>query len=242
MRRLVLSSAYRQSSVATDEQRRIDPYNQWFARQSRYRLPAEMVRDTALAMSDLLVTEVGGNSIKPSQPAGYYRHLNFPKRIYTPDRDAKQFRRGVYVHWQRQFLHPMLKALDAPSREECTAQRPRSNTPLEALVMLNDPAMVDAAISLASRLITEVDSTEDRIDRAFVIALSRKPDSFERKSVKRLLQGELDYYRSQPQDAKDLLESADRSIKVSIASPEQLAAWTSVARLVLNLQETVTRN
>lgn len=242
MRRLVLSSAYRQSSVATDEQRRIDPYNQWFARQSRYRLPAEMVRDTALAMSDLLVTEVGGNSIKPSQPAGYYRHLNFPKRLYTPDRDAKQFRRGVYVHWQRQFLHPMLKALDAPSREECTAQRPRSNTPLEALVMLNDPAMVDAAISLASRLITEVDSTEDRIDRAFVITLSRKPDSFERKTVKRLLQGELDYYRSQPQDAKDLLESADRSINVTIASPEQLAAWTSVARLVLNLQETVTRN
>ena len=242
MRRLVLSSAYRQSSVATDEQRRIDPYNQWFARQSRYRLPAEMVRDNALAMSDLLVTEVGGNSVKPSQPAGYYRHLNFPKRLYTPDRDARQFRRGVYVHWQRQFLHPMLKALDAPSREECTAQRPRSNTPLEALVMLNDPAMVDAAISLASRLMTEGESMEDRIDRAFIIALSRQPDSFERKSVKRLLQGELDHYRSQPQDAEDLLESADRSINVSIATPEQLAAWTSVARLVLNLQETVTRN
>ena len=153
MRRLVLSHTYQQASDTTETQLQADPYNQWFGRQARYRLPAEMVRDNVLTVSDLLVRTVGGSSVKPTQPAGYYRHLNFPKRVYAPHLDQRQYRRGVYVHWQRQFLHPMLKALDAPSREECTAQRARSNTPLEALVMLNDPAMVDAAVAFAADLL-----------------------------------------------------------------------------------------
>ena len=98
--------------------------------------------------------------MKPAQPSGYYRHLNFPKRQYKQDENENQWRRGVYVHWQRQFLHPMLKAMDAPSREECTAQRPRSNTPLEALVMLNDPSMLDAAGGLAARVLL-IGETDD---------------------------------------------------------------------------------
>ena len=153
MRRLVLSRSYQQASDTTDTQLREDPYNQWFGRQARYRLPAEMVRDNVLSVSDLLVRTVGGSSVKPKQPTGYYRHLNFPKRVYAPHLDQRQYQRGVYVHWQRQFLHPMLKALDAPSREECTAQRARSNTPLEALVMLNDPAMINAAVAFAAALL-----------------------------------------------------------------------------------------
>ncbi len=157
LRRLVLSRAYRQSSVATPAERKADPENRWFARQSRYRLPAESVRDQALATGGLLVRRVGGASVKPYQPIGYYRHLNFPTRSYMPHLDERQYRRGVYIHWQRQFLHPMLKALDAPSREECTARRPRSNTPLEALVMLNDPSMVEAAVGLVVRVAVEFD-------------------------------------------------------------------------------------
>ncbi|GAG17167.1 unnamed protein product, partial [marine sediment metagenome] len=109
MRRLVLSHGYRQSSNASSEAKQNDPYNRWFARQGRYRLPAEMVRDNALAIGGLLVADIGGPSVKPYQPVGYYRHLNFPKRAYAWDIGKQQYRRGVYVHWQRQYLHPMLK-------------------------------------------------------------------------------------------------------------------------------------
>ncbi len=176
MRRLVLSHAYRQSSAADRQTLQKDPYNRWFARQSRYRLPAEMVRDTALEIGGLLVADVGGPSVKPDQPAGYYRHLNFPQRKYVADTDAKKYRRGVYVHWQRQYLHPMLKATDAPSREECTAQRPRSNTPLESLVMLNDPSMIDAAIGLATRMLASQNPTDvGRIQQGFEIAVVSTP-------------------------------------------------------------------
>lgn len=243
MRRLVLTRTYQQSSAAPPELLGADPTNQWFARQSRYRLPAEMVRDNALAVSGLLVGDVGGPSIKPHQPAGYYRHLNFPKRVYTPDLGAGQYRRGVYVHWQRQFLHPMLKALDAPSREECTAQRPRSNTPLEALVMLNDPSMIDAAMGMASRL-RKLPAVSDAgaLASGFQLAVSRSPDDRELGALMSLLDEERKYYAEHPSQAEALIESADDFLDVSVAEPAELAAWTSVARALLNLHETVTRN
>jgi hypothetical protein len=240
MRRLVRSHAYRQSSNASSEAIQNDPYNRWFARQSRYRLPAEMVRDNALVIGGLLVADVGGPSIKPYQPVGYYRHLNFPKRAYAWDIGKKQYRRGVYVHWQRQYLHPMLKATDAPSREECTAQRPRSNTPLEALVMLNDPSMIEAAVGLADRLAQGVIRTDaDRLQRAFVIAVSRRANDAEIVSLQQLLDDEREYYSEHPNEAQSLLESA---APIESASAIQLAAWTSVARAILNMYETVSRN
>jgi hypothetical protein len=243
MRRLVLSRSYQQASDTTDTQLREDPYNQWFGRQARYRLPAEMVRDNVLSVSDLLVRTVGGSSVKPSQPAGYYRHLNFPKRVYAPHLDQRQYQRGVYVHWQRQFLHPMLKALDAPSREECTAQRARSNTPLEALVMLNDPAMIDAAVAFAAALlkIEQEENSEAKIKRAFELTVSRQPDSFELAALSELLESEIKHYRSQPEDAGKLLDTIDKNIDIESLNPQQLAAWTTFTRALLNLQETVTR-
>ena len=242
MRRLVLSRTYQQASDTTETQLLEDPYNQWFGRQSRYRLPAEMVRDNVLTVSDLLVRTVGGSSIKPDQPAGYYRHLNFPKRVYSPHLDQRQYRRGVYVHWQRQFLHPMLKALDAPSREECTAQRARSNTPLEALVMLNDPAMVDAAVAFAAELLkVGGEESQAKIQRAFELTVSRQPDSFELNSLSKLLESEIKHYRTQPEDAGKLLGTVDQNIDFQSVNPQDLAAWTTITRALLNLQETVTR-
>ncbi|MGB1813866.1 MAG: PSD1 and planctomycete cytochrome C domain-containing protein [Rubripirellula sp.] len=242
MRRLVLSRSYQQASDTTDAQLREDPYNQWFGRQARYRLPAEMVRDNVLSVSDLLVRTVGGASIKPNQPAGYYRHLNFPKRVYAPHLDQRQYQRGVYVHWQRQFLHPMLKALDAPSREECTAQRARSNTPLEALVMLNDPAMIDAAVAFAAALLkVEQEDSQAKIKRAFELTVSRQPDSFELTSLGKLLEAEIQHYRSQPEDADKLLDTIDKEVDIESVNPQDLAAWTTLTRALLNLQETVTR-
>ncbi|MEK6233941.1 MAG: DUF1549 and DUF1553 domain-containing protein, partial [Planctomycetales bacterium] len=149
VKRIVMSRAYRQSSLESKAMRVRDPGNRLFVRQSRFRLSAESVRDAALSVSGLLVLDYGGASVKPYQPANYYRHLNFPTRKYSHHTDQRQWRRGVYMHWQRQFLHPMLRAMDAPSREECTAVRPRSNTPLAALTLLNDPTFVEAARAFA---------------------------------------------------------------------------------------------
>jgi len=238
MRRLVSSRSYRQSSLASNELLQTDPNNRWFARQSRYRMPAEMVRDNVLMIGGLLVSDVGGRSVKPYQPSGYYRHLNFPKRTYVADTGSGRYRRGVYVHWQRQYLHPMLKATDAPSREECTAQRPRSNTPLEALVMLNDPSMIDAAIGLSGRVLANKNQTDaERLESAFYLAVSRGPSETERSLLLKLLEDERKYYREHHDEAKSLIGQRSES-----QEQDELASWTSVSRALLNMYETVSRN
>ncbi|MCH8150120.1 MAG: DUF1553 domain-containing protein, partial [Planctomycetes bacterium] len=215
---IVMSRAYRQSSAETPELGARDPLNRFYARQSRFRLPAEMVRDTVLAASGLLVTRHGGASVKPYQPAGYYRHLNFPTRKYTHHTDQRQWRRGVYVHWQRQFLHPQLKAFDAPSREECTAERPRSNTPLAALVLLNDPTFVEAARVLAERALKEGGNSFDaRLDFIFRRALSRTPDERERTLLADLLDDGRKQFHGSPQAAGcDFLDSISYRPSINI--------------------------
>jgi hypothetical protein len=243
VRLMVLSRTYQQASTVDDDVRQADPENRWLTRQARYRLPAEMVRDYALAISGLLVEDVGGMSAKPYQPAGYYRHLNFPEREYHHDTDRQQWRRGVYVHWQRQYLHPTFRALDAPSREECTAQRPRSNTPLAALALLNDPSFVEAARGFAQRIIAQTpdDSPQARVEFAVRRALSREPDEFERNQLLRLWRGQREYYQSHPQAAAELMKVGLAPVPAEM-DPIELAAWTSVARAVLNLHEAMTRN
>ncbi len=237
---LVTSRAYRQSSLEPPALRERDPENRLYARQSRFRLAAEFVRDNALSIAGLLVLDVGGVPAKPYQPAGYYRHLNFPKREYKADTDSRQWRRGVYVHWQRQFLHPMLKAFDAPSREECTAQRPRSNTPLAALVLLNDPTFVEAARVFAERVMTKGDDAE-RVEYAFRQATDRKPDGVERGALLELLGKERARYKADPKAADELAHTGLVPVPEDVDVSE-LAAWTAVCRAILNLDETMTRN
>ncbi|MEQ9412081.1 MAG: PSD1 and planctomycete cytochrome C domain-containing protein [Fuerstiella sp.] len=240
---IVTSRTYRQSSQWTDELRRKDPKNVLYARQSTYRLPAEMIRDTALKVSGLLIEQVGGPSVKPYQPVDYYRHLNFPQRKYAHHTDERQWRRGVYVHWQRQFLHPMLKAFDAPSREECTAERPLSNTPLAALTLLNDPTFAEAARAFAGRILLEMpgESDERRLNRAMRLATSRRPDADEMRILQSLVREADDYYRAHPEQARAAVEVglAPRDGKLD---PVEHATWTTVARALLNLDETMTRN
>jgi mono/diheme cytochrome c family protein len=240
---IVMSRTYRQSSKVSKELFERDPENRLLARQARFRIPAEAVRDTALDVSGLLVQQVGGPSVKPYQPAGYYRHLNFPTREYKADDDpSKQWRRGVYVHWQRQYLHPMMKAFDAPTREECTVQRPRSNTPLASLALLNDPTFLEAARGFAVRMMKEGGVTpEERIAFAFQMATSRKPDDLETKVLKEL-------YEAALADAQADSAKAAKLLTVGIAKPPeemepvQTVAWTTVARAILNLGETYQRN
>ena len=241
VRTMVLSNAYRRSSEASEELLANDPFNRLHGRQAMSRLAAEFVRDNALAVSGLLNRAVGGPSVKPYQPAGYYRELNFPKRIYEPDLDRDQFRRGLYTHWQRQYLHPALMAFDAPAREECAADREVSNTPIQSLVLLNDPSYVEAARGFAERVLREV-GTDDRqrIEFVFREAFSRPPSPEEREIVRALLVSQRERFADDPDRAHELLATGISPLHKGVDGPE-LASWTSVARALLNKHEFLMR-
>ena len=240
IRTIVTSRAYRMASDAPAESLSRDPDNRLLARQGRWRYPAEGVRDAALAASGLLVEQLGGPSVHPYQPVGYYRHLNFPKRIYKQDSNRQQWRRGLYVHWQRMFLHPQLLAFDAPTREECTATRMRSNTPKAALVLLNDPTFVEAARKLAERVLTEADTDDARLTTLWRQAVSREPDDEEQALLAGLLARRRQEYRGNTQAAAELLAVGIAPRDESL-DPAELAAWTATARAVLNLREAIGR-
>ena len=237
---ILTSETYQQSSNASRDLTGSDPYNKLYARQNARRLPAEFIRDNALAVSGLLNPMIGGASARPYQPAGYYRELNFPKRTYKQDNNQNQYRRGVYMHWQRSFLHPMLVAFDAPPREECTASRESSNTPQQALNLLNDPTFVEAARVLAEKLTGDSRPFDERLELGFQALLQRKPHAEEHKLLKALYDRQLKRYIQSPQEANALLKvglhPAGRE-----ANPMDLAAFTSVTRALLNLHETITR-
>jgi hypothetical protein len=242
LRLMVTSNAYRQSSVAAPEIRQKDPANHWLARQNRFRLDAEMVRDNALVIGGLLSDKVGGPSVKPYQPAGYWAHLNFPVREWVHDHGESQYRRGLYTWWQRTFLHPSLLAFNAPTREECTAERPRSNTPLQALVLLNDPTYVEAARGLAARVLREGSSEPaERIRFAWRQALARDPTPEEIAALLKLYNKSHQAYAAQPAAAAELTQNGELQPPDG-ADLVELAAWTAVSRAILNLHETITRD
>jgi len=242
VRTVVTSATYRQVSSASPEQLAADPDNRELARQSAYRVDAELVRDTALAVSGLLVAKIGGPSVKPYQPDGYWENLNFPTRDYIPDTGESQYRRGLYTWWQRSFLHPSLLAFDAPSREECTAERNRSNLPQQSLILLNDPTYVEAARAFATRILTECRGTaEQRFAWAWQRALQRDPRSEEMQIATDLLAGHLAAYKADPGAAEQFVKVGLKPVPQGLDTTE-LAAWTHVARVLLNLHETITRS
>jgi hypothetical protein len=242
VRTIVLSQTYQQVSTATPELLAADPYNREHARQSAFRMEAELVRDGALAVSGLLVPTIGGPSVKPYQPDGYWENLNFPPRQYVPDAGERQYRRGLYTWWQRSFLHPSLLAFDAPSREECCAERNRSNIPQQALALLNDPTYVEAARVFAARVLTECQGTPaERVTWAWQLALQRAPRDEELHTILDLWEGHREAYRQDPQRAAALLGIGLAAVPESL-DPVELAAWTHVARVLLNLHETITRS
>jgi len=239
---MVLSATYRQASTADRALVQRDPYNTLLARQARFRLDAEMVRDNALAISGLLVPQVGGASVKPYQPAGYWAMLNFPKREWQNDQGAGLYRRGLYTYWCRTFPHPSLVAFDAPSREECTVDRPRSNTPLQALVLLNDPIYVESARAFAERIVhAGGGNIEAGLQFAFRQALGRQAGTEEIKLLQGLYHKHLQEYQTDRSAATAVLAVGARPAPMDVDATE-LAAWTSVARVILNLHETITRN
>jgi hypothetical protein len=241
---IVTSSTYRREAAASQQLLEKDPGNRLFAGQSARRLDAEFIRDNALAISGLLRNGIiGGPSAKPYQPDGYYENLNFPIRDYHISIGDTQYRRGLYMHWQRTFLHPMLAAFDAPSREECTPSRFQANSPQQALVLLNDPTFVEAARAFAQRLMKEKPAADDgtRIRYAIQIALARQPRDGEVESLAKFLDEQRGHYRTAVEDATALLRTGQSGIKLDGEPASELAAWTQLCRVILNLHESITR-
>ena len=239
IRLMVTSETYRRSSVLSAEAKAADPFNRLLSSQSRVRLDAEFIRDNALAVAGLLSPRIGGESDFPYQPTGYWEYLNFPGRTWPDDSGERQHRRGMYTHWQRSFLHPSLLAFDAPSREECVADRPKSNTPQQALTLLNDPTYIEAARAFAGRILKEGGSdTPSRLKWAYRQVLSRDPHEKEITLLEGVLQKQAERFKADPAAAKLLLGVGQTPGEVNA---EELSAWTSVARILLNLHETITR-
>ena len=239
VRTIVTSETYKQSSIVPPELSERDPENRLLARQSRYRVEAEVVRDIALSVSGLLVERFGGPSVKPYQPDGYLATLNFPKREYAASHGDDLYRRGLYTFWQRAFLHPSLLTFDAPTREECAVARTTSNTPLQALELLNDPIYVETARVFAARVLKQKGGPHARW--ALERALDRPPSKEERTILDELYQRSLAEFRKSPADAASLIRTGEAPV-ASDLPPAELAAMTTVARAILNLHETITRN
>jgi hypothetical protein len=241
IRLMVTSATYKQSSSLRPELRDMDPNNRLLASQNPRRLEAEFVRDNALAIAGMLNGDIGGPPVKPYQPEGYYANIQFPSRGYPAEKDDRQYRRGVYSHWQRTFLHPMLVNFDAPSREDCIAARTVANTPQQALTLLNDPSFVEAARVFAAHLLQgKTTSDATRLDAAYRKALGRPIKPQEQKSLLAFLKTIRGEYRKRPEDATKLLTVGNTPAPTNI-DPIELASWATVCRVVLNLQETITR-
>src|SRR5579885_1172903 len=241
VRTIVTSRTYRESSLPDPESERVDPDNRLLSHQVRFRVDAEVVRDVALSISGLLVERFGGPSVKPYQPDGYLATLNFPKREYSASHGDDLYRRGVYTFWQRSFLHPSLLTFDAPTREECAVARTNSNTPLQALVLLNDPIYVEAARVFAAHILRGAGGWPARLNWAFEHALDRAPTPEERRILQGLYRDSLAQFRRAPADAEALIHTGESPVPADLKPPE-LAAMTTVARAILNLHETITRN
>jgi Protein of unknown function (DUF1553)/Protein of unknown function (DUF1549)/Concanavalin A-like lectin/glucanases superfamily/Planctomycete cytochrome C len=246
MQRLIVTSAtYRQSSRASRELIERDPENRLLGRGPRFRFPAEMVRDNALAISGLLNDKIGGPSVYPYQPKGLWEEMAFGEgysgQSYTPSSGSDLYRRGMYTVWKRTVPPPSLNLFDAPDREKCTARRAVTNTPLQALVLLNDPTYVEASRALAQRVLgAGGKSDRARIDFAFKLATARTPNKQEREVLLSSLNAFRSTYREDREDAGQLLLVGEAKADQKL-DPRELAAWTTLSSMILNLDETITK-
>jgi len=248
VRRLVGSATYRQSSVVTPALVARDPENRLLARGPRFRLPAEFIRDQALAVSGLYDGRIGGRSVSPYQPPGLWEELmsradgdNWTAQKYTQDHGADLYRRTMYTFWKRTCPPPSLATLDAPDRETCTVRRSRTNTPLQSLVLMNDPTYVEAARKFAERILRQGgSSTAERLAFAFRTVAARQPTQAELDVLARVLKRQQAAYQADPVAARRLLATGESPVEATIDAAE-LAAWTMVASAILNTDEALTK-
>jgi mono/diheme cytochrome c family protein len=248
VRLIVTSATYRQSSAVTPDLLARDPENRLLARGARMRLPAEYIRDQALAVSGLLNDEIGGRSVSPYQPPGLWEELmsradgaKWTAQVYTQDHGKDLYRRTMYTFWKRTSPPPSLSTFDAPDRETCTVRRSRTNTPLQALVLMNDPTYVEAARKLAERMMTSAATDADaKIAFAYRLAMSRQPRAEESALLKKIHDQQLDVFEKDPAAGAKLLKVGEAPADPKLDQNE-LAAWTTVASVILNLDETITK-
>ncbi|WP_182867475.1 DUF1553 domain-containing protein [Rhodopirellula sp. JC639] len=245
LRRIVLSQTYRQSSTATPQQYIADPENRWLARGSRYRYDAEVIRDQVLAVSGLLNPTLYGRSVKPPQPEGLWKIVAMPysyPRVFEPDQGDKIYRRSVYSFWKRGLPPPQMTIFDAPTRESCSARRERTNTPLQALVLMNEQQYFTAAMTLASQLLRQSEiSDQQRIEWAYESITSKIPSASAMDRMIDALKQFQSVYRDNPEAAETMISLAN-SQSVSDRLPNaDLAAMTMLVHSLLNLDATKTR-
>lgn len=243
LRTIVTSATYRQSSHASPHLRERDPSNRLLGRGPRVRLPAETIRDCALAAAGSLRDRVGGPSVKPYQPPGLWEDVSVERRYsYVPDKGEGLYRRSMYTFWRRTCPPPAMTAFDAPDREFCLMRRARTNTPLQALVLLNDPTYLEAARKLAERVLRESTADEDRLRQLHRLILSRSPDAVELKVLLGLHRSAVEHFRRAPAQAHKLLAIGESPPSASGVAEANLAAWTTIASVMLNLDEAITKN
>lgn len=242
VKQILMSQSYRQDSRASDRILRLDPNNRLIARGPRFRLQGEFIRDMALSVSGLLNGPIGGVGVKPYQPPNIWNEVSLNGGLrYPQDKGQKLYRRSMYTYWKRSAPMPNMLIFDAPTREKCVVKRERTNTPLQALVTLNDPQFVEAARALAERLITEGgDRTADRINYAYRLATSRSANSREISILTTTLKEQLATFKDKPEQAKEFLNVGDSKRNEDIDATEH-AAWTVISQLILNLDESLTR-
>ena len=241
LRLMVTSATYRQSSRSSAEAFQQDPENLMLARGARYRLPAEQVRDQALAASGLLAERLGGPSVLPYQPEGLWTELASAGQKYPQSRGADLYRRSMYTFWRRTVHHPTMAAFDAPAREICAVRRARTNTPIQALAMMNEPGFIEAGRQLAERVLRETAADPDaRLSLAFRLVLARSPSESELKLLRQELQFFQERYAAQPEIAAALLKVGESPVDAKLP-PSELAAYAAIANTILNLDEAVTK-
>ena len=241
VKQIVMSATYRQSSRMQAELRTADPQNRLLGRAPRYRLQGEFLRDQALAVSGLLVDQVGGPGVRPYQPAGLWNEVSLDKNVrFVQDHGDALYRKSMYIYWKRSAPMPVMTTFDAPTREKCVVQRQRTNTPLQALVLLNDVQFVEAARHLAERMMRGGDDFPSRLDVGFELCTARPADEQRRRIMRAVYERQLAVYGADPTSAGELLNVGESAGDASLDGAER-AAWTVVASMLLNLDETLNR-
>ena len=244
-RLIVTSAAYRQASAVTPELLEKDPENRLLARGPRFRLQAEMIRDNALAAAGLLAEMAGGPSVFPYQPEGLWEELSvgdvYSAQVYSQSHGKDLYRRSVYTFWKRTVPPAALATFDAPGREKCIVRRMPTNTPMQALALMNDPTFVEAARAVAQRAMKEAGADPaGRADFVFRLATSRKPSQSEQRTLVDLARRNIARYSRDPEAARKLLHTGESQADSKL-DPAELAGWTTVASVALNLDETITK-
>jgi hypothetical protein len=242
LKTIVLSATYRQSSKITPQFLQRDPENRLLARGPRMRLAAEMIRDQALFVSGLLVEKLGGSSVRPYQPDGLYKDMLFSNMTnYAQEKGEGLWRRSLYTFWKRTVMPPAMQVFDASSRESCTVRETRTNTPLQALNLMNDTTYVEAARLMAQRMLNEGGTKpEDRLAFGLRLVAGRRPDDSEKRLLLSNLQTQLDHFRGHPKEAAQLLAVGQKRNDAKL-NTEELAAYSVVASLLFNMDEVLSK-